>query len=53
MTFIVNQHGDIYEQDLGPDTAAKVAAITTLNPDKDWQKSDATPWRRLAHGGGR
>ena len=43
MTFIVNQQGEVYEQDLGPDTAAKVAAITAFNPDKDWQKSDTTP----------
>jgi hypothetical protein len=43
MTFIVNQQGDVYEQDLGPETSAKAAAITAFNPDKDWQKSDTTP----------
>jgi len=43
MTFIVNQSGDVYEQDLGPDTAKNAAAITVFNPDKDWQKSDMTP----------
>lgn len=43
MTFIVNQQGEVYEQDLGPDTSVKAAAITTFNPDKDWQKSDMTP----------
>ena len=43
MTFIVNQQGVVYEQDLGPDTSAKAAAISTFNPDKDWEKSDTTP----------
>ena len=43
MTFIVNQDGVVYEQDLGPDTAQKAANILVFNPDKDWQKSDMTP----------
>jgi hypothetical protein len=43
MTFIVNQGGDVYEQDLGPDTAKNATAITVFNPDKNWQKSDMTP----------
>lgn len=43
MTFIVNQQGEVYEQDLGPETSAKAAAISGFNPDKDWQKSDTTP----------
>jgi Protein of unknown function (DUF2950) len=43
MTFIVSQSGDIYEQDLGPDTAQRAAAITVFNPDQNWQKSDMTP----------
>jgi len=43
MTFIVNQHGDVYEQDLGPDTAAKAGAISSFNPDKGWDKADMTP----------
>lgn len=43
MTFIVNQDGVVYEQDLGPDTTAKAAAITAYNPDKSWEKADATP----------
>ncbi|WIM10521.1 MAG: hypothetical protein OJF58_001477 [Enhydrobacter sp.] len=41
-TFIVGNAGEVYEQDLGPDTAKRVAAITVFNPDKDWQKSDTT-----------
>ena len=43
MTFIVNQQGVVYEQDLGPDTATKQAAITAYNPDKSWEKADVTP----------
>jgi hypothetical protein len=43
MTFMVNQDGIVYEQDLGPDTAAKAAAITVYNPDKNWDKADMTP----------
>jgi hypothetical protein len=43
MTFMVSQSGDVYEQDLGPDTAAKVAVITVFNPDKGWDKADTTP----------
>jgi hypothetical protein len=43
MTFIVNQDGEVYEQDLGPDTAQKAGNIAVFNPDKDWQKADMTP----------
>ena len=43
MTFMVNQDGIVYEQDLGPDTATKAAAITVYNPDKNWDKADMTP----------
>jgi hypothetical protein len=43
MTFIVSHSGDVYEQDLGPDTPQEAAAILTFNPDKDWEKSDMTP----------
>ncbi|MGQ3301713.1 DUF2950 domain-containing protein [Reyranella sp.] len=43
MTFMVNQDGVVYEQDLGPDTATKAAAINVYNPDKSWAKADVTP----------
>ena len=43
MTFMVSQSGDVYEQDLGPDTAAKAAAINIFNPDTGWDKADTTP----------
>jgi hypothetical protein len=38
MTFIVNQEGVIYEKDLGKDTAAAAAAMTTFDPDDTWRK---------------
>ncbi len=43
MTFIVGHNSDVYEQDLGPDTAQKAGNIAVFNPDKDWQKADMTP----------
>jgi hypothetical protein len=43
MTFIASHSGDVYEQDLGPDTAQEAAAINVFNPDNDWAKADMTP----------
>jgi len=43
MTFIVGYDGIVYQRDLGPQTAERAAAITTFNPDKDWDKADMTP----------
>jgi hypothetical protein len=43
MTFIVNQNGDVYENDFGPDTPQEVAKINLFDPDKDWEKSDTVP----------
>ncbi len=36
MTFIVNQDGQIYETNLGPDSADLGAAMTVFNPDHQW-----------------
>jgi hypothetical protein len=43
MTFILNQEGVIYEKDLGEDTPATAAAMTTFDPDDTWKiyKEDA------------
>src|SRR4029079_12638243 len=38
MTFIINNDGDIYEKDLGENTAQAAARITTFNPDHTWRK---------------
>ncbi len=36
MSFVVNHYGDIYQKDLGPDTAAQAVAIRAYNPDSSW-----------------
>lgn len=43
MTFMVSHNSDVYEQDLGADTAQKAGNISVFNPDKDWEKADMTP----------
>jgi hypothetical protein len=39
MTFIVNQDGVVYQQDLGDQTSELAAKITAYNPDSSWQPS--------------
>lgn len=39
-TFLVNHYGDVYEKDLGPDTAKAAAAIQSYAPDESWQPSE-------------
>jgi len=36
MTFIINQDGDIYEKDLGPETADTAKSTTAFDPDDSW-----------------
>ena len=43
MTFIVNQSGDVYERDLGPETPQRAAQILLFDPDKEWGKADTVP----------
>lgn len=43
MTFIVDYKGEVYQQDLGPETAQRAGMMTTFNPDKGWVKADMTP----------
>ncbi len=38
MTFIVNQDGVVYQQDLGPQTQKMAEGISEFNPDAGWQK---------------
>jgi hypothetical protein len=38
-TFIVNHYGDVYQKDLGANTAATARAMTEFNPDKTWTKT--------------
>ncbi len=42
MTFIVNHTGEIYQKDLGPDTAAIAEKMMVFNPDPTWTKVDTT-----------
>jgi hypothetical protein len=44
MSFIVSHSGDVFQKDLGPDTAKLAERMSSYNPDKTWQKvSDTTP----------
>lgn len=43
MTFIVDYKGEVYQQDLGPETAQRAGMINVFNPDKGWVKADMTP----------
>ena len=38
MTFIINQHGIVYQKDLGEKTTEIAGAMTEYNPDKTWTK---------------
>jgi hypothetical protein len=41
MSFIVNQDGQVFEADLGPDTARVAARIREYNPAEPWQRTTA------------
>ncbi len=36
MTFIVNQQGRVFQNDLGPDTTKLARQMTEYNPDSSW-----------------
>jgi hypothetical protein len=38
MTFLVNHQGNVYQKDLGPDTARVAAGMTAFNPDNTWRQ---------------
>jgi hypothetical protein len=38
MTFIVNHRGNVYEKDLGPNTARVASSMTAFNPDSTWRR---------------
>jgi hypothetical protein len=42
MTFVVNHQGNVYQKDLGPDTARIASAMTAFNPDSTWQRVTET-----------
>ncbi|MDF3074379.1 MAG: hypothetical protein K0S54_2046 [Alphaproteobacteria bacterium] len=43
MSFMVSHDGVVYEKDLGPNTATAAGTIQIFDPDKSWEKADATP----------
>lgn len=40
MTFIVSQDGQIFQKDLGPNTASEAKAITRFDPDETWTATE-------------
>jgi Protein of unknown function (DUF2950) len=42
MTFIVDQDGDVFQQDLGNDTATTAKAMTSFDPGPGWEKVPPT-----------
>src|SRR5690349_16817453 len=38
MTFIVSHAGNVYEKNLGEDTAERVKSMTSFDPDRTWMK---------------
>jgi hypothetical protein len=42
MTFIVGPDGDVYQKDLGPNTAHVAAAVKTFDPDLSWTRVEET-----------
>jgi Protein of unknown function (DUF2950) len=42
MTFIVSFDGDVYQKDLGPNTAVLAEGITAFDPDPSWKKVEVT-----------
>jgi hypothetical protein len=42
VTFIAGPDGNVYQQDLGPETARLASAITTFDPDLSWSRVDLT-----------
>jgi hypothetical protein len=46
MTFLVNHQGNIYEKDLGPNTARIASGMTAFNPDNTWQRVTDTDQSR-------
>jgi hypothetical protein len=42
MTFIAGPDGDVYQNDLGPETARTAASMTTFDPDPTWSRLEMT-----------
>ncbi len=38
MTFLISHHGDVWQANLGPETARLAASVTEFNPGQGWEK---------------
>jgi Protein of unknown function (DUF2950) len=36
MSFLINQDGDLFQKDLGPQTAQVAESLTAFDPDASW-----------------
>jgi hypothetical protein len=43
MSFMINQDGQVYEKNLGTNTATQAARVKTFNPDASWRKVGDNP----------
>ena len=43
MSFMINQDGQVYEKNLGSNTAAQAARVVSFNPDASWRKVSDNP----------
>ena len=39
MTFMVNQDGEVFQRDLGPETVARAGQIKSFDPEPGWKKA--------------
>jgi DUF2950 family protein len=49
MSFMVNQDGLVYEQNLGKSTSAIASKMTTFNPDASWRQVASSPTLVTTH----
>jgi hypothetical protein len=49
MSFLINQDGVVYEQNLGKNTTAIASKMTTFNPDAKWRQVPSSPTLVNAH----
>jgi Protein of unknown function (DUF2950) len=47
MTFIVNQDGQIYQKDLGPQTSQIAGAMVAYDPDATWHPANTAAVAKL------
>jgi hypothetical protein len=50
MTFLVNQDGQIYQKDLGPQTEQIASTMTAYNPDDTWSRVAISESQRTSSG---